>query len=164
MHVIDLRLNTLSLVLPTPPQPAGQYRVTLQSDKLLFLSGQFPFANGKLMYCGAVGHDLSLEEGQAAAKLAALNVLAHIRVVTSNWQNFGELVRVDGYVSSAAGFYEQPKVLDGASSLFAEILRDRAGHVRTAFSVSQLPLNAAIELVVIATCCDAAQVHTPVSS
>ena len=152
MHVIDLRLNTLGLELPAPPQPAGQYRATLQSDSLLFVSGQFPFANGKLAYRGSVGHDLSLEDGQEAAKLAALNVLAHLRAATSGWQNFAELVRVDGYVSSAAGFYAQPKVLDGASNLFAEVLGDRAGHVRTAFSVSQLPLNAAIELAVIASC------------
>ena len=93
---------------------------------------------------------MSLAEGQEAAKSAALNVLAHLRAMSLSWHNFGALLRVDGYVSSAAGFYEQPKVLDGASTLFAEVLGDRAGHVRTAFSVSQLPLNAAIELVVIA--------------
>lgn len=155
MHGIDLSLNALGLALPAPPQPAGQYRASLQRDNLLFVSGQFPFANGKLMYRGSVGHDLSLEQGREAAKLAALNVLAHLRAVTSGWETFVELVRVDGYVSSAAGFYEQAKVLDGASSLFAAVLGERAGHVRTAISVSQLPLNAALELAVIANCRDA---------
>lgn len=150
MHSIDSRLTALNLMLPTPPQPAGQYRATMRSDRLIFLSGQFPFVDGKMAYCGSVGRDLSLEQGWEAARLAALNVLAHLRAITSSWQNFGELVRVDGYVSSAPGFYQQPKVLDGASMLFADILGDRAGHVRTAFAVSQLPLNAAIELAVIA--------------
>jgi len=150
MHLVDRRLTALNLKLPTPPQPAGQYRATITSDKLVFLSGQFPFVGGMMAYCGSVGRDLSLEQGRDAARLAALNVLAHLRSISSGWQNFGELVRVDGYVSSAPGFYEQPKVLDGASTLFADVLGDRAGHVRTAFSVSQLPLNASIELAVIA--------------
>lgn len=151
MHAIDTRLTELGLALPVPPRPAGQYRAVMQSDRLLFLSGQFPYQDGEMAYCGGIGRDLSLEQGRQAARLAALNVLAHLRHVTLSWQNFGELVRVDGYVSSAPGFFDQPKVLDGASSLFADVLGERAGHARTAFSVSQLPLNAAIEMAVIAS-------------
>lgn len=151
MHVIDKRLNALGLVLPAPPQPAGQYCATQQSDGLLFVSGQFPLRDGELLYCGSVGRELSLAQGRAAASLAGLNVLAQLRAVTANWQHLAAIVRVDGYVSSVPGFYAQPQVLDGASQLFADVLGECAGHARTAFSVSQLPLNAAVELVVIAS-------------
>lgn len=150
MHRIDKRLDELGLALPMPPRPAGQYRAGMQSGNLLFLSGQFPLLNGDMLYRGRLGQELSLEAGYQAAALAALNVLAQLRAMTLAWQKFAELVRVDGYVSSVVGFYDQPKVLDGASKLFADVLGEHAGHARTAFSVSQLPLNAAIELAVIA--------------
>jgi len=148
---IDARLAELGLVLPEPPKPAGKYRGSIRGDRLLFISGQFPSSNGRLVYQGRVGEELSVQDGRNAARLAALNVLAHIRAATSEWNEFGHLVRLEGYVSSAEGWHQQPEVLDGASELFAEVLGEQAGHTRTAFSVNQLPLNAAVELVVIAS-------------
>ncbi len=150
-HAIDRRLAALGLTLPAPPQPAGRYRAVVRGGGLLFVSGQFPFSNGELRYRGQVGRDISVEDGWEAARLATLNVLAHLRAATAAWTEFGELVRVEGHVSSAPGWYAQPKVIDGASELFADILGSQAGHARTAFATPQLPLNAAIELIVIAS-------------
>jgi enamine deaminase RidA (YjgF/YER057c/UK114 family) len=154
MHPINVRLTELGLVLPDPPQPAGRYQPVVRSKGLLFLSGQFPFWNGELRYRGQVGRDLSVEDGRQAARLAALNVLAHVRRATGDWNELGELVRVEGHVSSATGWHGQAAVLDGASGLFSEVLGLQAGHARTAFSACQLPLNAAVELVVVASIAD----------
>lgn len=150
MHSIDRRLARLDLTLPVPPQPVGQYRATVRTGQLVFVSGQFPIRDGEIVYRGCVGRELSLAQGRDAARLAALNVLAQLRAVTSGWQDFAGIIRLEGYVSSAPGFYDQPHVLDAASGVFADVLGDQSGHVRTAISVSQLPLNAAVELVVIA--------------
>lgn len=149
MHPIDNRLAMLGITLPVPPMPAGRYKAAVKRNGLLFLSGQFPYANGELLYQGRVGGNLTREDGREAARISALNVLAHIRKATSDWNGFHEILRVDGFVSSAPGFYQQPAVLDGASELFANVLGERAGHARIAVSVNELPLNASIEIVVI---------------
>lgn len=137
-------------MLPQRTRPAGNYLPAFRRDTLLFISGQFPVLDGTLRYTGQVGHDLSVAQGREAAELAALNALAHIRAETDNWRQFRALVRVDGHINSADGWFEQPAVLDGASDLFRNVLGEQAGHARTVLSYSQLPLNAAIELVVIA--------------
>jgi len=151
IHPIDARLAESGLVLPEPPKPAGKYKAVIRSEGLLFLSGQFPLVEGDMRFCGQVCRDLSIEEGREAARLAGLNVLTHIRAASRGWTEFGEVVRMEGHVSSAPGWYDQPGVLDGASELFAEVLGEQAGHARTAFAASQLPLNATVELVVIAS-------------
>lgn len=146
---VDRRLAELGLELPPAPQPLGAYQAALQTGALLFLSGQLPIRDGVIRYAGRVGAELSLEEGKAAAEMAALNVLAQIRRHWGGFERLGRIVRLEGYIASAPGFFDQPTVLDAASNLFARVLGERAGHVRTAFAVPQLPANAAIELVAI---------------
>jgi enamine deaminase RidA (YjgF/YER057c/UK114 family) len=138
------------LVLPEPPSPAGNYQAVVRAGDLLFVSGQFPVRDGRLVYAGRVGAELSLEQGYRAAELAALNVLAQIRRALGGLAALREIVRVEGHVASAPGFFHQPRVLDGASDLFARVLGIRAGHARTAFAPPALPMNAAVELAVIA--------------
>jgi enamine deaminase RidA (YjgF/YER057c/UK114 family) len=144
------RLAALGLALPPAPQPLGAYRAVVQSGTLLFLSGQLPIRDGAVVHRGAVGAALTVEEGRAAAGLCALNALAQIHRFLGGFERLKQIVRVDGYVASAPGNFDQPKVLDGASDLFARVLVERAGHARTAFAVPQLPANAAVELAVIA--------------
>jgi enamine deaminase RidA (YjgF/YER057c/UK114 family) len=144
------RLAALGLALPPAPQPLGAYRAVVQSGALLFLSGQLPIRDGAVVQRGAVGAALTVEQGRAAAELCALNALAQIARFLGGFERLKQIVRVDGYVASAPGNFDQPKVLDGASDLFARVLADRAGHARTAFAVPQLPANAAVELAVIA--------------
>jgi enamine deaminase RidA (YjgF/YER057c/UK114 family) len=144
------RLAALGLALPPAPQPLGAYRAVVQSGTLLFLSGQLPIRDGAVVHRGAVGAALTVEEGRAAAGLCALNALAQIHRFLGGFERLKQIVRVDGYVASAPGNFDQPKVLDGASDLFARVLVERAGHARTAFAVPQLPADAAVELAVIA--------------
>ena len=142
----ELRLPAL----PPAPAPAGNYCAAVRTGNLLFIAGQFPTENGAPKYCGRVGAELSEMEGYAAARLAALNVLAQIQAALGSLERLEKLVRVEGHVASAPGWSKAPRVLDGASDLFVAFLGQRGQHTRTAFTPSQLPLNLAIELVVVA--------------
>ncbi|WP_321956870.1 RidA family protein [Paraburkholderia bannensis] len=151
---IEKRLAELGLTLPEAPQPLGSYTAVSEAGNLLFISGQVPLVSGKIAFTGQIGRDLSIEEGRAAARATALNVLAQIARHlggVDQMERLERIVRVEGHVSSAEGFYDQPAVLDGASELFAQVLGDKAGHARSAFSHTQLPANAAVALVVIAS-------------
>ena len=150
MHPIDKKLQELNIKLPEISTPAGDYLPVTQHDGLLFVSGQFPKLNGELLYQGQVGDKHDIESACQAAKLAALNVLSHLRASTNNWRQFGSLIRLEGHIASAPGWYEQPKVLDAASKLFKQVLGLQGQHSRTAFAPEQLPLNAMVELVVTA--------------
>lgn len=147
---VQQKLAALGLRLPSPPEPLGSYTAVSEAGNLLFISGQVPLAEGKMAFTGRVGENLTLEQGRKAAELAALNVLAQISRHLGGFERLHHLVRVEGHVSCANGFYAQPAVIDGASDLFAAVLGDKAGHARSAFSHSQLPANAAVVLVVIA--------------
>ena len=147
---VDSRLAELGIVLPDPPRPAGNYQPWIFHDELLFLSGQLPIEGGKLRYLGQVGGELSEEEGYAAARLSALNVLAQIRAALGDFSRLATLLRVEGHVASAPGWNNAPAVLNGASDLFVSVLGERGRHSRTAFTPERLPLNLSIELVVSA--------------
>lgn len=147
---IEQQLKSLGLELPIPPKPAGNYQAWVQTGNLLFISGQFPIEHGQLRFTGRVGGELTVEQGYAAARLAALNVLAQIRAALGGFDRLETLLRVEGHVAAAPGWNNVPKVLDGASDLFAAVLGERGRHTRTAFSPEQLPLNLTVELVVTA--------------
>jgi enamine deaminase RidA (YjgF/YER057c/UK114 family) len=147
---IESQLKSLGLELPHPPKPVGNYQAWVQTGNLLFISGQLPIENGQLRFTGRVGAELTVEQGYAAARLAALNVLAQIRAALGGFDRLETLLRVEGHVASAPGWNNVPKVLDGASDLFAAVLGERGRHTRTAFSPEQLPLNLTVELVVTA--------------
>ena len=147
---VETKLEELGLELPAAPKPAGHYAAFVRAGSLLFISGQLPVASGELRYTGRVGAELTEEEGCAAARLAALNVLAQIKSALGGFERLEKLVRVEGHVASAPGWNHAPRVLDAASDLFATVLGERGVHARAAFSPGELPLNAAVELVVTA--------------
>lgn len=144
------RLSARGLALPRPPQPLGSYTAVSQAGDLLFISGQLPLQDGKVAWQGQIGKDLTVEHGRLAAELAALNVLAQIDAYLGGFERLDHIVRVDGHIASAPGWFDQPAVLDGASDLFRDVLSDKAGHARTISSHFQQPANAAVILVVIA--------------
>ncbi|WP_316156988.1 RidA family protein [Cupriavidus sp. BIC8F] len=147
---VQERLAARGLVLPQPPQPLGSYTAVSQAGDLLFISGQLPLQDGKVVWQGQVGKDLDVGQGRRAAELAALNVLAQIHAYLGGFERLDHIVRVDGHIASAPGWFGQPAVLDGASDLFGEVLAEKAGHARTISSHFQQPANAAVILVVIA--------------
>ncbi|WDZ97692.1 RidA family protein [Herbaspirillum sp. WKF16] len=148
---IESRLKALGFSLPPAPQPLGRYAAVAEAHGLLFISGQLPLRDGKMAFSGRVGEELSVTQGRQAAELAALNVLAQIHRHLGGFDRLEKILRVEGAVASADGFFNQPAVLDGASELFAEVLADKAGHARSASSERQLPANAAVALVVTAS-------------
>jgi enamine deaminase RidA (YjgF/YER057c/UK114 family) len=145
----ERRLLELGIELPEPPAPRGNYARGIVADGLLFVSGQFPIRDGVLAYPGRVGAEVTPEDGYRAAALAAANVLGQAKAILGDLDRVREIVRLDGHVASAPGFFGQPAVLDGASDLLARALPGRAGHARTAYAHPALPLNAAVELAVI---------------
>ena len=146
----ESRLAARGLTLPTPPRPLGRYTAVSRAGDLLFISGQLPLRDGRVVWQGQVGSDLTIEEGKQAAELAALNVLAQIHAHLGGFAQLDHIVRVEGYVTSAPGMLDQPAVVDGASELFADVLGEKAGHARAVYAQTQQPANAAVVLVVIA--------------
>jgi enamine deaminase RidA (YjgF/YER057c/UK114 family) len=134
--------------LPLPPNPVGSYKAGVVRNGIGFVSGQFPLVEGKLAFIGRVGAELNSEEGYEAARIAGLNVLSQISRLTDEFESLDGILRLDGYVASEVGFFDQPQVLNGASDLFVQYLGSKGDHARTAFSVMQLPLNSPIELAV----------------
>ena len=145
---IDDRLRELGIELPSPVQPLGSYCTSVQSGKLLFLSGHVPLREGKMIYVGKAGADLTVEQAQAAARFTALNCLATIQAALGSLDRVKRVLRLTGYVQSAPGFNQQAAVLNGASDLFAQVFGPSGVHVRTAVGASELPSGATVELEV----------------
>ena len=151
MQEIEQRLADLKLTLPEPPQAIGRYQPWIKTGHLIFLSGQLPLVNRVLKYPGKLGADLSDTDGYEAAKLAALNVLAQLHVATKQFTLLDSIIRLEGHIQCVSNWYNHAAILDGASDLLANVLQNQAGHARTVFGQSTLPLNAAVELVVTAS-------------
>lgn len=148
--MIDEKLASLGIVLPNPPKPAGSYVPVVITGKLVFVSGQIPIKDGKVVYLGKVTKDISIEEAQKAAKLCIINALAQIKNELGSLDKISKIVRVSGFVNSSPEFTEQPKVINGASDLLFEIFGSKGQHSRIAIGVASLPLNSCVEIDVIA--------------
>ena len=144
--VIKEKLDTLGITLPSPPKPAGSYIPVVRTGNLVFVSGQIPIKDGKILYSGKVTKDLSIEDAQKGARLCAINALAQLNSEFGNLENISKIVRVSGFVNSPPEFTEQPKVINGASDLLFEIFEEKGQHTRIAVGVSSLPLNSAVEI------------------
>jgi enamine deaminase RidA (YjgF/YER057c/UK114 family) len=149
MSAIEDTLRQMGLELPPPPTPVAAYVPAVRSGNLVFVSGQVPREKGEMKYRGHVGGELSVEDGRAAAHLCALNALAAVKQEIGDLDRVARIVKLTGYVSSAAGFTEQPKVVDGASVLLNELLGEKGRHARAAVGVNELPLGVAVELEMI---------------
>jgi enamine deaminase RidA (YjgF/YER057c/UK114 family) len=139
---VEARLAKLGLTLPGAPSPAANYVPYTIAKGLVFIAGQAPVIDGKYQSVGRVGAEVTLEAAQAAARLCALNVLAQVKAaVVGDWSRVKSCVRVCGYVSSAPGFFDQPRVLDGASDLMVQALGEAGKHARSALGVAALRGN-----------------------
>ncbi len=139
------RLRELGLELPKMAAPVAKYVPFKRAGNLVFVSGQIPVSAGELAFKGAVGRDLSIEDGQAAARLCALNILAVAKAAAGDLAKV-EILRLEGFVASAPGFTDQAQVVNGASELLAKILGETGVHARFAVGVSELPLGAPVEI------------------
>ena len=146
--VIDQRLSQLELELPNPSAPAANYVPYVISGSLVFVAGQVSQWNGERRHKGKVGESIGVEEAYAAARLCALNLLAHLRVACDgDLDRVKRVVRLGGFVNSAPDFTEQPKCVNGASDLMVEIFGKAIGsHARAAVGVASLPGGVAVEV------------------
>lgn len=145
--IIEARLTAAGITLPEAAAPAANYVPYVVSGSLLYLSGQLPIEGGKIAVTGLLGADVPLEDGQRAAQLCAINILAQAKAALGG--DLGRITRViklNGFVASAPGFVEQHLVINGASNLIADILGDAGKHARAAVGMAALPLNAAVEI------------------
>jgi enamine deaminase RidA (YjgF/YER057c/UK114 family) len=147
---VEARLKELNITLPTPPAPVASYVPYVVSGKNLFISGQVTVTPEGLKYVGAVGKELSLEDGKAAARLCALNAVAQAKTACGgDLERIKRVVKLTVFVNSAAGFAQQPEVANGASDLFVEIFGEAGKHARSAVGAVSLPRNVATEVEAI---------------
>ena len=144
------RLRDLGYELPAVPQPAGSYvPAALATGTLLFTAGQLPLVEGQLRYTGKVGKEVSVEEAKEAARHCVLNALAAVKAEAGSLDDVRRVVRVTGYVASAAGFNRQPEVINGASDFLGKVFGEKGNHARSAVGVAELPLDAPVEVELI---------------
>ena len=147
MSTIDTRLAELGLTLPEAAAPAANYVPYVQSGNLVFVAGQITLLNGELQYVGRVGRDFTTEQAYDAAKLCGLNLIAQVKAACGgDLDRVKRVVRLGGFVNCTDDFTDQPKVINGASDLMAEVFGDAGKHARAAVGVNTLPLGVAVEV------------------
>ncbi|TDB73355.1 RidA family protein [Micromonospora sp. KC723] len=142
------KLAELGLSLPEVAPPAGSYVPAVQSGQHVYVSGQVPMAEGKLLATGKVGAGISAEQAKDLAARCALNALAAVDALVG-LENVVKIVKLTGFVASAPGFTGQPGVINGASDLFGAVFGEAGRHARSAVGVAELPLDAPVEIDVI---------------
>jgi enamine deaminase RidA (YjgF/YER057c/UK114 family) len=145
---VEERLAKLGHEIPAAPEAVGFYVPVLRIGNLVVTSGQLPMIGKELMFKGKVGREVHEDDAAHAARICALNALAQIKECVGSLDRVVRIVRVEGYVQSADGFSKQPQVINGASELLVQAFGDAGKHTRIAVGANELPLNAAVELVV----------------
>jgi enamine deaminase RidA (YjgF/YER057c/UK114 family) len=144
------RLAALGLTLPPVAAPVAAYVPAVRSGDFVYTSGQLPTVDGKLPAVGKVGGEVSAADAAGLARTCALNALAAAASAAGGLDQIHRIVKVTGFVASAPGFSGQPQVINGASELFIEVFGEDGKHARSAVGVAELPLNAPVEVELIA--------------
>jgi enamine deaminase RidA (YjgF/YER057c/UK114 family) len=144
---IDSRLNELGLELPQATAPIANYVPFTRAGDIVIVSGQVSVRNGKPEFVGKLGAGVSVADGQQAAKLCALNILAHLRTACDgDLDKVKRVLRLGGFVNCTPDFTEMPQVVNGASDLMVQVFGDAGKHARAAVGVSSLPLGVSVEV------------------
>lgn len=143
---IEARLKALDLVLPEVPVPVADYVSYLHLNGQLFVAGKLPLKEGRIAVAGTLGAGLDVTQGQDAARLCALNILAQAKAALRDLDRIVQCLRLTGYVNAAPQFVDHPKVINGASELIVKVLGPKGRHTRAAIGCSSLPLGAAVEI------------------
>ena len=143
---IDAKLAELGITLPTPTPPLANYVPVLRTGNLLFISGQVSIDGAGKIVTGKLGAGVEIEAGREAAKLCAINILAQVKAAIGDLDKVVRVVKLVAFVNSAPDFLDQPKVVNGCSDFFVEVLGDKGRHARSAVGVAALPLDAAVEV------------------
>lgn len=146
---IEFKLKEMNIDLPEVPEPKFAYVPAKTVNNLVYTSGQDCRIDGELMYKGKLGSDLTIEQGQEAARQTMINCLAVLKNEIGDLSKIKQVVKVLGFVNSAPGFVDQPYVINGASELLHEVLGEKGKHARSAISANELPFDTPIEIEMI---------------
>ncbi len=142
---VAARLTELGIVLPNPPAPVAAYVPFVRAGNLLFISGQIPTVAGKVQYTGKLGDTVNLADGQAAARLCAINLLAQAQAAVG-LDAVVRVVKLTGFVACVPEFTEHPQVINAASELLQTVFGESGRHARAAVGAPSLPLDSSVEI------------------
>ncbi len=143
---IEARLAQLGIELPQAAAPAANYVPTTMFGNVLYVAGQIPMWNGERRFVGRLGEGVSIADGQAAARLCALNIIAQAKRALGDLDRVVQILRLGGFVNSTPAFGDQPPVVNGASDLMVEIFGEQGKHARAAVGCANLPFGVAVEV------------------
>jgi enamine deaminase RidA (YjgF/YER057c/UK114 family) len=144
---VESKLNALGITLKEPAKPIANYVASVRTGNLLTVSGQLCFGgDGKLVATGQLGAGVSIEDGQKAARACAISLITQVKAALGDLDKVKQVVRLGGFINSAPGFTDGPKVMNGASDLMVEVFGDKGRHARSTVGVSALPADAAVEV------------------
>ena len=143
------KLKEMGIVLPEAPKPLAAYVPATVAGEFAYTAGQIPLVSGELKIKGKVGSDITEGQAYEAAKICAINCLSALKGALGSLDKIAQVVKVTGFVASAPGFSSQPKVVNGASELLGQVFADAGKHARSAVGVSELPMNAPVEVEMI---------------
>ena len=147
--LVEEKLKKLGLSLPPPAEPSFQYVPVTIHAGVAYVSGQLPKENGEVRITGKVGDAVDAEVAQSAARICVLQGLSCLKAAIGSLDNVERILKVTGFVASAPGFIQQPRVLDAASNLLFELFGEHGRHARSAVGVSELPRNAPVEIEMV---------------
>lgn len=145
----EAKAKELGINIPEAAKPLAVYVPAVKEGNFVHTSGQIPLVAGELKFKGKLGKELTVEQGYEAAKTCAINCLAAIKGVVGSLDNIEKVVKIVGFVNSAPGFVDQPKVVNGASELIGSIFGKAGEHARSAVGVAELPIDSAVEVEMI---------------
>jgi len=147
MSIVEQRLNELGIELPQLNKPVANYVSARRNGNLLYLSGTGPVVEGKILYLGKLGNELTKEDGYKAARLSAMNMLSILKNELGDLDKVEQIINLQGFVACSDEFYDQPFVINGASDLFVEVFGEAGKHTRAALGTNALPFNTPVEIL-----------------
>ena len=147
MHVFEQNIKQLGIEIPDMPAALANYVPFKLSDSIVYVSGQAPVKNGELTYTGKVGEDITIDEGIKAAELCCINIIAALKKsINGDWNRLESFLKLGGFVNCNNNFYDQPKIINGASDLLVKIFGNKGQHARFAVGSNSLPMNISVEI------------------
>ena len=147
MHVFEENIKQLGIEIPDMPNALANYVPYKLSNSIVYVSGQAPVMNGKLIYKGKVGNDISIEDGIKAAELCCINIISVLKKsINGDWNKLDNFLKLGGFVNCNSDFVDQPQIINGASDLLVKIFGEQGKHSRFAVGSNSLPMNISVEI------------------